>query len=244
MKTILLVLAAVLLCSCSSPVSITDAEAVARALSALTFEDMAGANAAEDDIRFDLVLPASGGNGTAIGWSSSAPSVIAVDGTLCSDTPEVEVTLTATVTKNSAEDSKEFLLTVIRRAPVDWGNLQFPTSTTTSVGTLTEFIYGRVYVAGSTENPGQGSGITAQLGYGADGSDPAAGAWTWVDADYNVDNANNDEYKAKLDVATEGSYGYAYRFSADDGNTWLYCDTNGSGDGYSSANQGDLSVVP
>ena len=59
-----------------------------------------------------------------------------------------------------------------------------------------------------------------------------------------TDNGNHDEYRAVLVIPTEGAYGYAYRFSGDDGNTWLYCNMNGTADGYSSLNQGDLTVTP
>jgi hypothetical protein len=243
-KAILIVLAAVVLCSCSGPASLTDEEAVARDLAALTFEDFAGANTAEDNIRFDLALPASGANGTTIAWSSSAPGVIAVDGTLADNTSETGVTLTATASRNLAADDKAFPLTVLERVALEWGTLQAPLSTTTAAGVASENIYGVVYELGVTDNPGQGSGITAQLGYGPDGSDPSAGGWTWTAATYNTDNGDNDVYRATLTIATEGFYAYAYRFSGDNGNTWLYCDSDGSDNGYDPAKQGELTVNP
>jgi hypothetical protein len=175
--------------------------------------------------------------------------VIALDGTVSRSTSaEVDVTLTSTVAKNAASDSKQFLLTVIRRVDVSWGNVQYPASTTTGVNVATENIYGQVYAPGCTDlDPGgQGPGILAQLGFGPTGSDPAAGGWTWVNAAYNgsfVAPGNNDEYMAVLLIPTAGSYGYAYRFSGDDENTWLYCDTDGTANGYSSAHEGTLTVV-
>jgi len=47
--------------------------------------------------------------------------------------------------------------------------------------------------------------VLAQAGFGPDGADPDAGAFTWADADYNVDadglapgDLANDEYQAVL----------------------------------------------
>ena len=128
---------------------------------------------------------------------------------------------------------------------ISWGNVYSPYSTTTSVGVTTESIYGQVYSAGVTDNAGQGSGIWAILGYGPDGSDPADGGWTWVDATYNADSGNFDEYVATLTISTSGTYDYAFAYSGDQGNTWLYCDTNaGSTDGYSPFDTGNLIVNP
>jgi hypothetical protein len=41
-----------------------------------------------------------------------------------------------------------------------------------------------------------------------------------------------------------GNYDFAYRFSADGGATWLFCDAGdaGSSDGYSTNNAGTLTV--
>ncbi len=140
---------------------------------------------------------------------------------------------------------------------VDWGAVQWPFSTTTTVGVPTETIYGRVYEAGVTEGVGQGPGIYAELGYGADGTDPATDpSWTWVPAAYEgdlwlPDNTNDDQYAAQIVPTAPGTYDYAYRFSRD-GALWLYCDMRGSGpdtgpgggsaDGYSSQDAGHLVV--
>ena len=91
---------------------------------------------------------------------------------------------------------------------------------------------------------GQGPGILAEVGYGADGSDPSAGGWTWVGATYNTDiMMNNDEYQGALIVPSPGIYDYAFRYSGDGGITWLYCDLGaGSSDGYNPADAGQLTV--
>ena len=126
--------------------------------------------------------------------------------------------------------------------PIEWCNLQFPASITVDAGVQTEPIYGQVFSTGVTEAPGQGQGIMAEVGYGPDGSDPSAGAWTWFTAAYNVDVMNNDEYVGSLSVNTAGEYDYAYRFSGNAGNSWTYGDLDGSNNGYSSAQAGTLIV--
>ncbi len=119
---------------------------------------------------------------------------------------------------------------------IDWCKLQWPESTSTTVGTDTEAIYGRVYSSGCTDGTAQCDGITAQLGYGPSDGDPTsdATAYTWVDATYNAGHTsdNNDEYQATLNVSDAGDYGYAYRFSGDGGSTWTYCDLDDTHNGF------------
>ncbi len=136
---------------------------------------------------------------------------------------------------------------------VDWCNLQYPASTSTPEGVDTELLFGRVYAQGLTEGNGQGMGILAEVGYGDTGSDPASdSSWQWETADYNISvdglisgDLANDEYMATLNVATAGTYDYAFRFSADNGTTWLYCDLDGaeSASEYSPAQAGALTVT-
>ena len=58
-------------------------------------------------------------------------------------------------------------------------------------------IYGRVYEAGITDAVGQGNGLTVEYGYNTENTDPST--WTnWSTATYNLDDGNNDEYKATL----------------------------------------------
>ena len=60
------------------------------------------------------------------------------------------------------------------------------------------------------------------------GSDPAVDPdWVWVEAAFNVDAGNNDEFMASLLPEAVGSYDYVYRYSTTDGRDWLYADLNG-----------------
>lgn len=139
-------------------------------------------------------------------------------------------------------------------ATVDWCTLQWPAATQTPEGVDSELIFGRVYVQGITNGNGQGQGLQSELGYGAPGSDPATDAsWHWIPAQYNVSvdglsqgDLANDEYMARLNVSQAGSYAYAYRFSADGGASWLFCDLDGAETpaDYDAAQAGALTVTP
>jgi hypothetical protein len=131
--------------------------------------------------------------------------------------------------------------------PVDWCNLQWPSSLRARPGVPTELVFGRVYVDGVTRGAGRGAGVTGQVGYGSTTADPAA--WTWVDATYNVDadgihagDLANDEYMAALTATAAGTFRYAYRFSRDDGRSWKTCDLDGSDNGFSMDQAGTLVV--
>ncbi len=140
---------------------------------------------------------------------------------------------------------------------VDWCRLHSPTSLHVPEAT-DQTVYGHVFIAGiSDQSSGTDahSAVKAQLGLGQDGSDPATAPWTWLDASPNpawsdTQEPGNDEYMAtfRTPPAQGSPYDYAYRFSADSGQTWVYCDmdagdgSDGSEDGYSPANAGSLIV--
>ncbi len=141
---------------------------------------------------------------------------------------------------------------------ISYCHVQWPCTMLASVGGSADDVFGWVYSSGVTDAIGQGPGITAQLGLGPDGSDPStSGDWTWTDATYNMDKPglssdhDNDEYLGRFELpSTAGHYDYAYRFSGDEGTTWLYCDlgnecagASGSDDGYSASTAGDLNLL-
>lgn len=134
---------------------------------------------------------------------------------------------------------------------IDWCNFQYPAQTSAVAGEATTLLFGRVFIAGVTVGAGAGPGVTAQVGYGPPGTDPAASsAWNWADAAYNVDvdgvapgDRANDEYMGTLTVSAAGTYDMAYRFSRDGGTTWTYCDRDGSTNGYLPAQAAQLTVT-
>ena len=118
-----------------------------------------------------------------------------------------------------------------------WCKLQSPLSITQNQDTEGELVFARVYVEGITETTDQEGSetIKAQLGYTPyNVTYPIIeGNYFWIDATYNPSCAscetNNDEYMVNFPTDMAGTFKYLYRFSTNNGNTWLYCDSNGSG---------------
>ncbi|MBI5354260.1 MAG: alpha-glucosidase C-terminal domain-containing protein [Chloroflexi bacterium] len=126
-----------------------------------------------------------------------------------------------------------------------WANLQWPPtlSHTISVVNRTSNVYGQVWIDGVTNQPGQSPSLRAQLGFGPSNSSPDGNPnWAWVDAAFNTDAGNNDEFVASLLPESIGSFDYAYRYSTTNGASWTYADLDGIGNGYVSAQAGKLTV--
>ena len=108
-------------------VLLSDADAVAAAQTALDITDITFASGEDkDNVKQDLTLPLSGDEGTAISWSSDNTAIVAAMGTVTrpsASSSDVSVTLTATITKGAATDTKTFVLTVIKEEPTDIGTL-------------------------------------------------------------------------------------------------------------------------
>ena len=129
---------------------------------------------------------------------------------------------------------------------IGWANLQWPPAMTHTISTAdrTDTAYGQVWIDGATGAAGATPSLVAQLGFGPDGSDPdGSDTWTWVDAAFNTDTGNNDEFAATLLPETLGEFDYAYRYSTTNGRDWVYADLDGIGNGYSTAQAGALTVV-
>jgi len=143
---------------------------------------------------------------------------------------------------NESGSSNE--VSVLPHYTIGWANLQWPPTLDHIISAVnrTDNIYGQVWIDGVTNQPGATPTLRAQLGYGPDGSDPAAGGWIWVDAAFHKDDGNNDEFVASLLPETTGTFDYAYRYTTTSGREWLYADLDGTGSGYSPAQAGDLIV--
>ena len=93
----------------------SDIQAVTDDYTALTFDTIKGSNTAADNITSNLTLPGTGANGSTITWASNNTTYIANDGTVtrpAAGAADVLVTLTATIAKGAASDTKTFHLTV------------------------------------------------------------------------------------------------------------------------------------
>ncbi len=107
----------------------------------------------------------------------------------------------------------------------------------------TDTVYGQVWIDGVTNQPGATPSLRAQLGYGPAGSNPeGSSGWTWVEASFNVDAGNNDEFKASLLPEAVGVFDYAYRYTTTNARDWIYADLDGIGNGYDLAQAGKLTV--
>ncbi len=130
---------------------------------------------------------------------------------------------------------------------IGWANLQWPptVSHTISVVNRTANIYGQVWINGYTDQPGPTPGLRAQVGFGPLGSNPTgSAAWTWVEAGFNSNSGNNDEFVASFLPETTGSFDYVYRYSTTNGRDWLYADLNGPiASGAQPSNPGKLTVL-
>ena len=131
---------------------------------------------------------------------------------------------------------------------IGWANLQWPPTLTHTISAVnrTDNVYGQVWIDSVTSRPGATPNLRAQLGFGPTGSNPANNpAWTWVDASFNVDAGNNDEFQASLLPEAVAVYDYVYRYTTTGGHDWLYADLNGPiATGASPANPGRLTVNP
>lgn len=113
---------------------------------------------------------------------------------------------------------------------IGWANLQWPPTMTHTISAIdrTDDAYGQVWIDGATNQPGATPSLRAQLGFGPTGSAPAGNAaWQWVEAVFNTDAGNNDEFKASLLPEETGTFDYVYRYSTTNGADWFYADLNG-----------------
>ncbi len=129
---------------------------------------------------------------------------------------------------NESADSNE--VSALPHLTIGWANTQWPPTLTHTISVVnrTGNVYGQVWIDGATSAPGPTPSLGAQLGFGPHGSNPAGNAaWTWVDASFNVDAGNNDEFVASMLPEAVGTYDYLYRYTTTNGRDWLYADFNG-----------------
>jgi hypothetical protein len=128
---------------------------------------------------------------------------------------------------------------------IGWANLQWPPTMTHTISAVnrTPNAYGQAWIDGITSQPGATESLRAQLGFGPSNSNPDGNtAWVWVDASFNVDTGNNDEFVASMLPEAVGPYDYAYRYTTTNGRDWVYADLDGIGNGYDSSLAGKLTV--
>ncbi|MBL8916937.1 MAG: IPT/TIG domain-containing protein, partial [Archangium sp.] len=97
-----------------------------------------------------------------------------------------------------------------------------------------------VLVETLTDSAGQGTPLTVQLGYGAQGTMPST--WTWAAANYIGDSTTADRYELAIAApAAPATYEVAYRVQVGT-RPFVYCDRDGSQNGFTQSQAGSLTV--
>ncbi|HPS27340.1 MAG TPA: T9SS type A sorting domain-containing protein [Bacteroidales bacterium] len=122
---------------------------------------------------------------------------------------------------------------------ISWCNLQWPAADTANAGDY--WAYARVYSSGFTEPAGANENLKAWIGYNATNTNPDT--WTiWVPASFNLQDGNNDEYKANIGSwLCAGKYYLASRFQLGNGNYFYGGYNTGFWDGTSNVS-GQLTI--
>jgi len=137
---------------------------------------------------------------------------------------------------------------------VAWCRLWHPAVLTASVGQPV-VVSAHVYVPGQTDQtshqPDPAPWLIGELGYGPIEVSPedAPDAFTWVPLAPEYDPPSwvfhaHDRYVVPLAVDAPGLYDYGARFSSDYGQTWRYCDLDGSQNGYDVEQSGRANITP
>jgi len=129
--------------------------------------------------------------------------------------------------------------------PIGYAVLQYPKTINQAITANYTTVYGQIYVQGLTDAGGDPAAISAQVGFGAPGSNPTT--WAWQPMAYNPGHTgdNNYEYMGGIRADSTGTYDYLVRFSDDGGRTWVYGDQDGFTPGGSGTNQpGAMTITP
>ncbi|MGA9520856.1 MAG: IPT/TIG domain-containing protein [Myxococcaceae bacterium] len=106
-------------------------------------------------------------------------------------------------------------------------------------------VQGRVVLPGVTDRAGPAAGLLAQVGVGSLGVNASTGPnWGWKTATYQSDESftGGELFAAAFAPAYIGNRSVSFRYSTNNGQSWTYCDLDGSQNGYSQAQQAPLTV--
>jgi len=135
----------------------------------------------------------------------------------------------------------------------DWCRIQAPAQLTVSAGALSAAVTTRVYAAGLTDVPEAPETLIARVGWGEAGTWPAQsfddpGTWTeWspqpLDEAYGQDGQR--QFQGGLVAPSQpGDYWFVTQVSADAGDHWMTCDSDGEGNANGLESPGVLRVEP
>lgn len=117
----------------------------------------------------------------------------------------------------------------VSAAEITFANLQFPTAATATAGDTVD-LYVQFYASLITDPPGAPTLGQVRVQVGANATNTNPGTWAsgaWVEASWNAQAGNNDEFKGSVTGLAAGTYYTASRFSLDGGATWVYGGVSG-----------------
>ena len=126
----------------------------------------------ENHVTQNLILPSAGANGTSISWSSSNTTAIYNNGTVTrpdNGSGDAVVTLTATITKDTAQDIRQFTLLVKEKASLTLIGGSIRGTGLTLTNTVSTFA-GSLFEVGSTDEVGMDARFKEPHGITTDGT--------------------------------------------------------------------------
>ncbi|MBU3659095.1 MAG: hypothetical protein FGM14_04450 [Flavobacteriales bacterium] len=169
-------------------------------------------------------LTATGGTATSQWFTGSCGGTLVGTGASTTVSPTSNTTYFVRNFTSPCGFSSCVSTTVNITPAIDWANTNFPASGSICNGFSFD-VYGQVYIAGVTETGGQGTGVTAELGWSTTNSNPST--WTnWTSAVFNSQQGNNDQFFAQLTNLASGTYYYAFRYALN-GCSYTYGGTGG-----------------
>ncbi len=107
-----------------------------------------------------------------------------------------------------------------------------------------QIIQASVFAKGLTEGTEPSSQLKAQVGSGPVGADPNTSlGFRFFDGTLIDGSGKDDLYEARIVPALAGDYDVAFRFSKDQGKTWVYVDGNDADLAYAAADASKLKVA-
>lgn len=123
--------------------------------------------------------------------------------------------------------------------------LSWPATATTTAGAATGDLRATLALDRATFDERLVPFVRAQIGHGPEGTLPPESAdWAWSDARFQSESDGTLTYAGRLTPAEPGTRRFAFRFSQDDGVTWVYADRDGSANGLALDQLGRLTVTP
>ncbi len=128
---------------------------------------------------------------------------------------------------------------------VSGATLSWPHAVTVAAGAETTELRSSLSITAETFDEQLVPFLVAQVGHGPEETLPTESTeWVWSDAKYKSNSYGSLTYVAKLTLAEPGSRRFTFRFSTDDGATWIHADKDGSANGLTLDQLGQLTVNP